>query len=172
MLKEVQLAVASFTSSTAQMLPPPPPPPNMAEMAGNIGKNVAEEKGNGISGFPFSNIPSTFPGSISSSSSLVMTTVPDSLPQVFNFVEHYVGRSIRFCKRFPAFSVLKQVDQMIILKDAFPAIFAVYHAFSYVREKDGFPLAIGVSVKCAFLRLQKTCNIVAFYIRDKNVFYL
>ena len=155
MLKEVQLAVASFTSSTAQMLPPPPPPPpNMAEIAGNIGKNVAEEEGNAIECFPIPNIPRTFPNN-----NLVVTTVPDSLPQVFNFVEHYVGRSIRFCKRFPAFSVLKQVDQMIILKDAFPAIFAVYHAFSYVREKDGFPLAIGVSAYGFFAFAKKHANL-------------
>lgn len=116
MLEEVQAAVTSFTGATADKQ-----------------TNTVDISENSENKSPFCEK--------SNSSSIMITNTSENVSQVFKSVETYVKQSVRFCKRFTAFSALQQIDQMIILKDAFPAIFAVYHAFAYVREQDGFPLA-------------------------------
>ena len=65
----------------------------------------------------------------------------ETIPQAFNSTEFFIMKTIRFAKNFTGFALLQTNDQMNVLKNAFPAIFAVYNSFVFNPDRDGFPLS-------------------------------
>lgn len=60
--------------------------------------------------------------------------------RVINSPGFYVKKVINFCKSLAAFRCLKEEDQLILLKAFYPRMSALYAAFIYKVEKDGFPV--------------------------------
>lgn len=62
-----------------------------------------------------------------------------NLLNIFNTHGFYIRKIIRYCKKINAFAVLKEADQLIILKEFYCDILTIRASFNYDTEKDGFP---------------------------------
>ena len=73
-------------------------------------------------------------------SSAQVTKLAQNLLEFYNIPGMVIQKVIRLCKSFAGFSMLKQEDQLVLLKSFFPAMSSIWYAFQYQLQRDGFPM--------------------------------
>lgn len=77
---------------------------------------------------------------------------PTDLLLSINIGELFCRQYVEFCKNLPYFKILKQDEQLILLKSAFTDITCMNIAFSYIKEKCCFPFFV-VSFHFCFVNI-------------------
>lgn len=61
-----------------------------------------------------------------------------SLEEAFNWPTNYSRKIIQFCKRIPAFTLLQQNDQLIIIKAFYMEFLTLRASFAFEPDKNGY----------------------------------